>query len=168
MIFQQINESIITPALSELPERFDSPEARVMLLAIGHQESGLTERVQRPIRPGAHHGPARGLWQFESGGGVVGVMRHRASATRARDICTRRGVKLDAHEIHAALAEDDILACVFARLLLFTDPEPLPGIGARLTAWDYYLRNWRPGRPHPNRWAMGYDRAVETVRASND
>ncbi len=36
---------------------------------------------------------------------------------------------------------------VFARLLLWTDAKPLPAIGDEQGAWDYYLRNWRPGKP---------------------
>ncbi len=47
--------SAVVPALSLLPGKMDTPEARVMLLAIGLQESHLTFRRQRPT------GPARGL-----------------------------------------------------------------------------------------------------------
>ena len=48
-----------------LPDRMLSDEAVTMMLAIGYQESRFEHR--RQIR-----GPARGFWQFEHGGGVVG------------------------------------------------------------------------------------------------
>ena len=58
----------ITPALAELPPMPSEAAARVMLLAIAGVESGCYARVQVPV---AH---ARGLWQFERGGGVAGVL----------------------------------------------------------------------------------------------
>ena len=56
-----------------------------MLLAIGLQESRLTHRRQIG-------GPARGLWQFERGGGVAGVLRHAASRDHALSVCDARRV----------------------------------------------------------------------------
>ena len=44
----------------------------------------------------------------------------------------------------------DLLAAPFARLLLWTDPHPLPSSEA--TAWGQYQAIWRPGKPHPRRW----------------
>lgn len=66
----------------------------------------------------------------------------------------------DARSVWEKLAEDDILAAAFARLLLFTDPKSLPAIGAREAAWAYYLRNWRPGKPHPQSWEECYSKAT--------
>lgn len=54
---------ILDPALKLLPS-MDSVRARMMLLAIGLQESRFEHRRQ------LGNGPARGFWQFESGGGV--------------------------------------------------------------------------------------------------
>ena len=51
-----------------------------------------------------------------------------------------------------------------ARLLLYADNLGLPAIGLREPAWQYYLRNWRPGRPGTERWGAAYDGAVELVR----
>lgn len=61
----------IEPALRLLPPAMDTVKARVMLLAIGLQESAFAARRQ------AGNGPARGFWQFELGtpqsrGGVWG------------------------------------------------------------------------------------------------
>ena len=57
----------VLPGMALLPDRMDTPEARVMMLAIGLQESRFVHR--RQIK-----GPARGFWQFEQGGGVIGVV----------------------------------------------------------------------------------------------
>ena len=55
------------------------------------------------------------------------------------------------------------VAAGFARLLLWTDPRPLPAIGDVKAAWQYYLRNWRPGKPHEKTWAPLYAEAMEEV-----
>lgn len=152
----EINRDILTPGLALLPDSMDSEQARVMLLAIGLQESRFTARRQHPLRPGMPHGPANGFWQFERGGGVKGVLLHKASRGHAEAICKARGLNPDARTVWEALATDDSLAVVFARLLLFTDPAPLPAVGAADTAWAYYLRNWRPGKPHKSTWRTMY------------
>ena len=133
---------ILDPSLKLLPG-MDSPKARMMLLAIGLQESRFEHRRQIG-------GPARGFWQFESGGRVRGVLTHKASAYDAAKICHQRGVGSSTKEVYERLEHDDILACCFARLLLLTDPKPLPVIGDVDGSWAYYLRNWRPGKPHPS------------------
>lgn len=127
-----------------------------MLLAIGLQESRFVHR--RQIK-----GPARGFWQFEQGGGVRGVLQHGASSALAAKICAARKVPPMSTAVYAALEHDDILACCFARLLLWTDPKPLPAIGDKQAAWDLYERTWRPGKPHRDTWDNLYDRAVELL-----
>lgn len=155
---------MVEPAFRELPARMASDEARVMLLAIGLQESRFRHRVQMPLRPGMPPGPARGFWQFERGGGVRGVLRHPASRDEARQSLIARNLPDDEAVVWAKLAEDDVLAAIFARLLLFTDPAPLPPIGRDAPAWACYIRNWRPGKPHPHTWKALYDSAVATVQ----
>lgn len=150
------NERIVSPALTLLPERMDSPEARAMILAICAQESRWQHRKQLPLRRGMPHGPARGVGQFERGGGVVGVMEHSASKAHARRICQLRGVPFQPAAVWSALAEDDLLAVCFVRLLLWTDPFPLPGESEEGRAWDYYIRTWRPGKPHRQTWGAFY------------
>lgn len=159
----RVLSDMVEPAFRELPARMASDEARVMLLAIGLQESRFRHRLQMPLRPGMPPGPARGFWQFERGGGVRGVLTHDASNHPAHQALARRGITSTSHAAWAALATDDVLAAVFARLLLFTDSRPLPAIGQHEAAWDYYIRNWRPGKPHPQTWRALYDSAVATV-----
>lgn len=142
----------IDAALAMLPARMDSPAARIMLLAIGWQESAFVHRKQ--IR-----GPARGYWQFERDGGAAGVLRHATTYRLAREVCAARGVRDTAAGVYARLAVDDVLAAAFARLLLWTDPRPLPEPGEVHEAWALYLRTWQPGKPHPTRWDGNHARA---------
>lgn len=139
MTISQIRRSAIEPALLLLPAKMSSPQAECMLLAIGLQESRLIH--QRQIK-----GPARGLWQFEQGGGTAGVLRHPLTAKLARDVCAARGVEPTPAAVQIALAgTDDVLDAAFARLLLWSDPGKLPGKDDTEGAWQLYLRTWRPG-----------------------
>ena len=149
-------EQAIWPAYALLPSRMDSDRATVMLLAIGLQESRFEHR--RQIK-----GPARGFWQFERGGGVRGVLTHPATAALAREVCVAREVLPTSHAVYDRLEHDDVLAAAFARLLLWTDPPPLPPIPHAPAAWSLYLRTWRPGKPHRHTWDALYQRAVDTV-----
>jgi hypothetical protein len=70
---------------------------------------------------------------------------------------------------------------------LFSDAAPLPAAAVENAeaAWDYYIRNWRPGKPHRATWdgfwasgvtlagqnaapAQGAPVAPAVVRASTD
>jgi hypothetical protein len=139
--------------------------ADVLLLAIAGQEANWTHRVQRSRRRDGtwFDGPARGLWQFERGGGVAGVLQHPRSARLARDLCLARNVTAESRAVWERLATDDILAAGFARLLLWADPRALPTIGDQAGAWEAYIRSWRPGKPHLNRWPPNYRTAISTV-----
>lgn len=158
---QPFVDTIIVPALAMLPQKMDTPEARVMLLAIALQESGCTARCQ--VLAGGGRGPARGLWQFERFGGVQGVLTHGMVRPLASKLCFERFRTDGPSYVWAALERDDVLACVLARLLLWTDVYRLPPIGDDEGAWRLYLRTWRPGKPRPDDWAENYARALETV-----
>lgn len=129
----------------------------IQLIATCLQESGLTERRQR------NNGPARGLAQFEKGGGVHGVMTHKASKGLAKILTASRNVSWDEKAVWSALEFDDVLAIGVARLLYWTDAKALPLRGDIEGAWELYLRVWRPGKPHRERWTGNYNTAVTTV-----
>jgi hypothetical protein len=155
---------VIVPALALLPARMDTPQARLLMLAICGQEAAFKARRQT-------RGPARGLWQFEKLGGVAGVMSNAATAVLAEQICEKRGLTHNPGytKVYTALETDDILAACFARLLLWSDPKPIPlpfqGEATQDAMWDYYKRNWRPGKPHPDRWPGNYAKAWNAVFA---
>lgn len=158
----QILGNAILPALDIMGMPGSMPLS-VLLLAIGLQESRLIHRAQ--ILNNGGKGPARGPWQFERGGGTRGVLRHDASHDNALILCKARNVVPDSATVWAALEYDDILAAGFARLLLWTDPRPLPAVGEVQAAWDYYDRNWQPGKPHRGTWDRLYVQAIEMAGA---
>jgi len=153
-----IHAHILPAALSLLPPEMDTPEARAILLAIGLQESRFEHRRQGG-------GPARGFWQFELGGGVQGVANHQATdAHLVSALCALRYNALtSAQGVYEAIEHNDLLACVCARLLLWTVPARLPRREEHAMGWAAYLAGWRPGRPHPTTWAGYYAHAWELV-----
>ncbi len=135
----------IRQGLALLPEKMSGCRSMTMIIAIGLQESGFLVR----LRYG--NGPARGFWQFERDGGVKGVMEHPATSSYTAAICLQRGVPFERPKVWAALETDDVLAVVFARLLLWSDPMPLLAVTEPSAAWSLYARTWRPSKPHPDK-----------------
>lgn len=131
--------------------------ARLLILAICGQESNWEHRRQIG-------GPARGFAQFERGGGVRGVLTHSASHAAIRRVCGLLDIPCDEATVYEAAAWNDTLAVALARLLLWTDPRPLPARGDEHGAWVYYLRLWRPGKPHPDAWPRRYQQALEATQ----
>lgn len=154
----QTGAGIVQLTMSHLlPAKFDGRQARVQLLANGMQETRFETRQQ------IGGGPGRSYWQFEQGGGIRGVLTHPASKAYARAFCGLRAVAPVESDVYASFLSDDQLACAFARLMLWTDANPLPQLGDADGAWVYYLRNWRPGKPRPDTWAANYAAALEAV-----
>jgi hypothetical protein len=143
-----IHRSIIPEALRLLPSEMTSPAAHAMLLSIGLQESRFLFRRQQ------NFGPARGFWQFEKAG-VRGVMRHKETKAPLEAVLKRLRYESaigKTADLHYAVADNDVLACVFARLLLWTVPGQLPDEDDPGSGWAQYLEGWRPGAPHPETW----------------
>jgi hypothetical protein len=162
-VIEIVSSFVIPAALQVLGDRYDTPEARAMLLAIGLQESRFTHRAQVK-------GPARGFWQFERGGGVKGVLTHATSSAPAIEALTmlRYHVPGEASmntcaRIYNVLEHNDVLAAVFARLLLWTLPGSLAGPNEHERGWDQYLSAWRPGKPHRATWNAFYTDAWDRV-----
>lgn len=156
----------VSKALYMLPPPMTSREARVMLFAIGLQESRF-EHPRQLVKVGGELrpiGPAKGFWQFERGGGCRGVVEHPASRYWMYHVCQALGVQFTATAIWNAIETDPVLAAAAARLLLFTDPRRLPALGDEGGAWNLYIRTWRPGKPHRATWPALYAEAMAEVR----
>jgi hypothetical protein len=125
--------------------------ARLLVLAIAGQESAWQYRRQ-------NGGPARSFWQFERGGGVAGLFH--AAPDKLNAVCAELYVPFDPATVFEAMAWNDVLAASMARLLLWTDPAPMPEVGDIQGSWNYYERNWRPGAPRPNDWPALYGTAM--------
>lgn len=145
MTLDEITRTAIEPALAWLPPKMTSAEARVVVLTIGAQESNFEHRFQVLNDP-TKKGPARSFWQGEKSGGMVaGTMSHPASKDLARAACAAQGVPFTTQAVWEAIEHDDVLAAILARLLLWTEPGPLPRVTDAGSAWDLYLHAWRPG-----------------------
>lgn len=152
-------KAAIDKAFQLLPASTDTPIARVILAAIGYQESGYQVRIQYG------NGPARSYWQFENGrlAGINGVLTHRATEKLAAAVCRACGVEPERMAVWKAMETDDVIGAAFARLLMYTDPKPLPDNQAE--AWEMYAKRlWRPGKPHPDKWAASWAFGLERAK----
>lgn len=109
----------VVPALKLLPAKMGLPQAQLMLLAIGLQESDFLHTTQ------IGGGPARGYWQFEKLA-VQDVLTRAGSKAAAKRVCDALHVSADTDSVYGALAGNHVLAAAFARLNLFNDPHPMP------------------------------------------
>lgn len=146
------DKTILIPALAwfsqHAPKIPVSRNAHVLLLAIAGQESNWSERIQ------SGNGAAHGFFQFERGGGVSGVLHHPVVGPIADVLCAAVPVDANPPMVWGLFATEkgDNLAASFARLLLWTDPHAIPPPDDEDGTWDYYVRNWRPGKPHQDGW----------------
>lgn len=167
----EIVHDILLPAcLAVFPPKYNTLDARAMLLAIGLQESGFQHR--RQLLAGVtqwwrSNGPAMGYWQFERTG-VRGVMEHPGTRGPMRQVCEKLGYPMDLEVLYQAIQYDIVLAVAVARLALWADPAPLPRADQPSVAWSYYLRTWRPGKPKPGTWLAHYQRAWHIVLAGGE
>jgi hypothetical protein len=159
MRVEDANKLLLDPALSLLPAKMDTAAARVMLLAIGLQESGFAHRRQVA-------GPARGYWQFEIAG-VRGVLKHAQSQAPAQDALKRLDYPADPQGVYAGLQYSGLTAALMARLYLWTDPQPLPSRADPTGAWELYTRVWRPGKPRKTSWPDCHVAAVQCITGDN-
>ena len=148
--------SAIVPAAALL-WRQDSPQARVMLLAIAGQESAWSTRIQIP------GGAARSLWQAEKNGAVLNVLTSDATKSLLADVCAALDVPANLDTLFEAIAWNDTLACCLARLQLWSSPIPMPALGDEVGALAMYHSIWRPGAYAPERWPAVYEAALAVV-----
>jgi len=122
-----------------LPAKMNTVAATVPLLAIQLQEDPL--RLQKQTG-----GPARGIWQFELGGGTKEVFLNRATRQYAEMLARHVGIEPTYQAAYKELeTQNDLLDAGLARLLMWRDPLPLPAVGDIEGAWQLYLRAWAPG-----------------------
>ena len=148
----QFHSTIMIPAeawfVAVVPEVRMNDAARVGICAIAGQESGWQKRVQDD------DGPAHSFWQFERNGGVAGLMSNRKTGPFVKRMAASLGIKYNPMSVWAAMAtpNGDGMSFGMARLLLWSDPDPLPAPSDDDAWWGYYARNWRPGDPRPDAW----------------
>lgn len=145
----------IEPAVQLLPIEMGSLQAKALILAIGLQESGLANRRQI-------NGPARGMCQFEIGG-VRAVMGHSSCVAALNAATSALSYPYDATTLYVAIEHNDILAAIFARLLLWSSSRALPPSTAPEDGWQAYVQTWRPGKPRREDWDAHFTRAWEVV-----
>lgn len=153
---------IVDPGLSFLAKvcglkPLPSDEADVMLVSIAGQEGNWKDRYQN------NGGPARSFWQFETGG-VTGVLNHSVTGPMAVAVCNALDISSYATSVYTAMAWNDHLAVIMARLLLYTSPAKLPDIGDVTGSFAYYEHLWRPGLPGPGRWPAIYAASITTIK----
>jgi hypothetical protein len=153
-----LHRHVIPTAYTLLPPAMRSQEATALLLAIALQESGCVERVQ------LRGGPARSFWQFEMSGLAALLANPRCTKPLQPALATLRYFPTQT-ELYAAVAHNDVLAAVCARLLLWAVPAPIPDRSNPHEAWRQYLVGWNPGKPRPETWGSYYTHAWNTVEA---
>jgi hypothetical protein len=161
-LFWHVHRHVIPAALSLLPGKMDSIQARAMLLAIGLQESEFNARVQGGHGTVRGTGPAHGFWQFERKGGVIEVLTDLRDL--AEPICRELLYTPTSAVVHEAISDNDTLACVFARLLLWKDLRSMPESDDPKKGWQIYVDRWKPGAPRPKDWPVNFKLAWETAR----
>ena len=152
MTLDEFFATSIEPALAWLPPKMTSQAAMLQMGTTALQESRLEHRRQMG------NGPARSFYQMERTGMVLGLLKHPQAEVRSLAIaaCNWRGVEPDSLAVWNAIEHDDVFASTLARLGYWADPLPLPAVGQVDAAWLCYLRNWRPGKPHPETWPTYY------------
>lgn len=148
-------ESVMDAAFDLLPSKMNSHDARRFLFAIGFYESKMKFRRQLP------KGPARGYWQFETGG-VWDARNKRGVKSHARRILKALDYDptLTDGKVKLLLEHNDVLAVCFARLLMWTIPKRLPKTLEEELAYQQYLSAWRPRGRDRKRWARAWNYAV--------
>lgn len=146
--------NIIDDAVDDLGLK-ENKYCTFLMLLIAKCESDWTWTAQRLSN--GKKGAARGIWQFEKIG-IKGVLTHAKTKPIAKklvsDLRKYRGLLPNAPSLQdnvnliwAEIEYDDVLAAQFARLLLLTDPSPIPAYAYATKLYNYYIANWRPGKP---------------------
>jgi hypothetical protein len=157
-------------ALSLLPGKMDSPQARAQMMAIGLHESGFVARQQGGTKKKPGEGPAKSFWQFEKNGGVAECLTDPIIKPILLPILDLLGYpRWTAADIHEAMEHNDTVAAVMTRLLLWKDPRTMAESNEPQKGYVIYLARWRPNpdaaKRHAPEWPGHFKSAWEIVRA---
>lgn len=155
---ETVHKSVIIPALHELPTKMFSLPAITQLLVTGAQESGYMTRLQ------LGNGPAHGLWQTELNGVSAVLKNPKSHGYLVGYLQSQTSIVVSAPNIYQLIQTDDITACVVSRLMYWCDVRPLPKFDDEEASWQYYLNNWRPGKPDRARWAHWYPLVIKYLK----
>lgn len=164
---KQIVATVILPVHQGLMEEFgvpNTPEAVALSVAAMWQESKFHTRDQGDDNV---LGPATGWGQFEKMGGVAEILQARQTKDIAAELCRRAQVAASPDPVWRlfASAAGDQLHVAFVRLLTWKDPQALPPATAagQEAAYQYYDRNWRPGKKRPQDWPASWAMGLAVV-----
>lgn len=181
-----LNTQLIPSTLALCPSLTWNDQARVLIGAICLQESGGRDVQQEG------NGPADGYPQFEVEA-IREILENAATAKMAMQAVHASGI-LDfgseqdaqgnqgaagpgvsplspsqiATVVHAKFLNFPTLQIVFARLMLWANPNPLPELGDCDDAWNYYDSTWHPGRPRRETWDAYYAQSLNAVQPQGD
>jgi len=145
----------IEPNLNDLYDITGIPysrDAARFLTAIALQESGFKTRHQ-------YGGPAHGFFQFEKFGGCKQILVNHKTKPKIEAVFDDQIESTGLSNAFECIQHNNLIMVAFARLLVWQDPAALPTDSN--TAWDYYLRNWRPGKPNPKAWVGNWKKACD-------
>jgi hypothetical protein len=164
MNIQRFLNLAVIPACSDLAQFgvLNTLPAQRLMLAIALQESNLQYRRQVSAL-GVQNGPAASYYQFERNGACKGVLQHRVTGPIIKAILSNYDIAPDKDSMWEAMRYHDIVASAAARLLIHTLPQQLPATAA--DGWQQYLDGWRPGKPHPDKWAGNWLAADDLLKA---
>jgi hypothetical protein len=101
---------------------------------------------------------------MEMNGGVAELLESADTKDIFKPICRMLLYEPKKEVIHIAIENNDTLAAVGARLLLWRDPRTLPSPVEQTKGWQIYLDRWRPGKPHRDMWIKNFSLAWLVVR----
>lgn len=161
-------------AYALLPPALESKAATVLVLAIGIQRTGLSERRQR----GTASNRARSFWSFDHGetlrvgatGGLAAVLMHPVSGPLLKKVLAALQYPVDPTQevlrvLMMAIEHNDVLAVACAILALQTLTESLAPLGDAAGAYRNFAEAWQPGRMLATDWQANYDTAYKAVTA---
>ena len=157
---QQLHDHIIKPTLEYMGGNYNTPEARLLLLATAAIESDCGYYIMQI------NGPALGIWQMEP-------VTHDDIWVNCDALCgnnSRFEIRIDRLVGHFAYDDETLIqqpmyACAMARLKYSMDSDPLPKItGVRvddeISFYEYYKRiyNTKHGKSTFAKWQIACEK----------